>query len=86
MKKPLLFVMFVIVVITGCSTRYSYNKYGASEQQRNKDGYECRKEATFRSSNANVNAYGGTASSGVELHIPTMIACLKARGYTVKKA
>jgi hypothetical protein len=73
------------VLLASCSTQWRYSKQGVSQQQVNQDGYECRRQATYQTSNAQVNPYGGTASSGPQLDIPTMKACLRARGYTITK-
>ena len=84
MKKSLFVIIPCLVILAGCSSRFSYSKSGVSQQQVNKDGYECQKESTYRASNAQVNPYGGTASSGVEVNWNMVKACLRARGYTIK--
>ena len=73
------------MILAGCSSEFHFGKPGASQQQRDKDAYECQKESLYSASNAKVNPYGGAASSGVEVNWDLVKACLKARGYTIKE-
>lgn len=83
MRKGIIKAAPLIVLLAGCTSSFQYSKYGTTEVQRNKDGYECRKEATYQASQAQVNQYGGTASSGNTVDMQMAAACLRARGYTV---
>jgi hypothetical protein len=83
MKKALLIIAPLFSILASCSSGFHYKKQGVTQLQQNKDGYECRKEATYQTSNAQVNAYGGTASSGTKVDVKMAAACLRARGYQV---
>lgn len=86
MKKSLFVIVPCLVLITGCArTAFTYKKPGASPQEQHQDAYDCRREATYQGSNANVNAYGGAASSGNKVDIHMAMACLRARGYTITR-
>lgn len=82
MRKYLI-VLFV-VVLGGCA-RYQWVKNGITQQQANQDHYACLQEAQQRVSNAQVNAYGGSAENVVITNWDLYNACMGARGYSYQK-
>jgi uncharacterized protein YceK len=86
MKKTLFVIVPFLIIIAGCSSvAFTYSKPGVTEQEKAQDAYQCRRESTYQASNAQVNPYGGSASSGNKVDINMAIACLQARGYTIKR-
>ena len=75
-----LFILTVIV-LGGCA-QYGWYKDGVSQQEANRDRYECLQEAQQRVSGAQVGPYGGTAASTVVTNQDLYNACAAARGYT----
>ena len=76
-------VLLVILTLVGCATGFRYTRPNTTQQQVDKDGYECRREATYTAYNANVNPYYGAASSGNQVDMELAKQCLRARGYTI---
>ena len=80
--KRHLFVLVLAITLTGCATNTRwYFPPGGTQQQFNQDTYECMQEAQQQSSNAYVNPYGGSASSGTTTNMYLAKACMRARGY-----
>lgn len=74
-----------VVFLSSCGPRgFHYSKPFTSQQQQAKDAYECRREATYYSSSASIDAFGGTASSGTSVDLEMGAQCLKARGYNIQ--
>lgn len=68
------------LVLAGCGSTRWY-KDNTSDQEFYQDEYACTQEAQQPSSNAQVNAYGGTAQSGMSLNYQMYKSCMYARGY-----
>jgi hypothetical protein len=76
--------VLVAALLSSCGpSGFSYSRPNNSQQQQDKDGYECRREATYSTSSAYVGPYGGSASSGQDVDLEMGAQCLRARGYTV---
>lgn len=71
------------IFVTGCATPELFWKFppGGDQQAFQKDEYACLQESQQQSSNANVNAFGGTAQSGSVTNHGLYQACMRARGY-----
>ena len=68
--------------LTSCATSTYWNfPPGGTQQQFDRDTYECMQEAQQQTSNAYVNPYGGAASSGTTTNMYLAKACMRARGY-----
>jgi len=81
MKRHLL-ALALVVTLAGCTTNTRWQfPYNGTEQQFNQDTYECMQQAQHQTSNAYVNPYGGSSSSGSETNMPLAKACMRARGY-----
>jgi len=77
-------LIILIITLTGCATRYWYNKPGVTIQERNQDYYQCQKESTYQQSGAVLNVYGGVATSGHAVDNNMVQSCLRAKGYRVE--
>lgn len=82
MKKNILIIL--LISITGCATKYWYNKPGVTVEQRNKDFYECQMQSRYQQTGAALNAYGGYAVSSQVVDHNLVQSCLRARGYRVE--
>ena len=75
------------VAIAGCQQKplpnVRYSKAGATEEQFNKERYECIQQSKVRVGSAYYNAYGGGASTAVLVDRGTMLSCMAAKGYKV---
>jgi hypothetical protein len=72
--------------LSGCQQRVQvlrFAKPGATNEQFQKDRYECIQQSKKPVSGAYVNAYGGGASSNVVVDRGTLVSCLAVKGYTV---
>jgi hypothetical protein len=77
-------ILLVVLTLAGCSSGFQYYKPNTTQQQYDKDAYECRKEVTRYGSKATVYGYGGSDGYGeAYTNDQTGAACLKARGYTI---
>lgn len=87
MNNKFWLVFIMAGVSSGCTNGFYYSKPGTTEQERNKDAYECQREATYYSSDSylsgNNNQIYGTSSSGPSVNENMMRQCLRARGYTI---
>ncbi len=80
-----LVVFLGVLTIIGCRSTMVWVKPGATEEQFNKDKYECMRENQQVSSATYVNRYGGGSSSNVVVDPDMYNACLQARGYSLKE-
>lgn len=73
----------LVLFLAGCATSELFWKFppGGNQQAFQKDEYVCLQESQQQSSNANVNAFGGTAQSGSVTNHGLYQACMRARGY-----
>jgi hypothetical protein len=78
-------ILLLALTLAGCSSGFQYYKPNTTQQQYDKDAYECNKEAThsgYRIGTYSALSYGyGSTESITNYH--TGAACLKARGYTI---
>lgn len=73
-----------ILFLCGCgSTSYSWYKPGASLQQANQDGFECKQ---ISRQPYYLAGGGGVILGGSEPNFEIWKECLEARGYTVREA
>ncbi len=70
----------LLVVVAGCGpgVRYAYEKSGVSEEQRQRDESECRRQAT-------VTVGGRYGASHQALDQGRLNRCMADRGYTVRE-
>jgi len=81
MKRCFPFVF--VIVLGGCAfPEYWWYKQGVSQEEANRDRYDCLREAQQRVSGAQVGPYGGTAANTVITNRDLYNACAAARGYT----
>jgi hypothetical protein len=73
-------ILLVVLTLAGCSNGFQYYKPNTTQQQYDKDAYECRKKATLSDGGGKLSKYGPTEAHTNE---KTAAACLKARGYTI---
>jgi hypothetical protein len=76
----------VAVTLVGCQPvkpipTVRFSKPGATNEQFQKDRFECIQASQIRVSGASYNAYGGASASNVRVDRGTIISCLAARGY-----
>jgi major membrane immunogen (membrane-anchored lipoprotein) len=69
-------IVALLVLLTGCTTHWIIPP-GGTQQEFQKDDYECRKEAVNLTSNDDV--------VGVVTFPAWYKKCMKARGYTLEK-
>jgi hypothetical protein len=55
------------MAIAGCGERYQWWKNGITQQEANRDHYECLKESQQRVSGSQVSAYGATSDRLTQL-------------------
>jgi hypothetical protein len=71
-----------IIVLEGCAIpEYWWYNPSASQEQANRDHYDCLREAQQRVSGAQVGPYGGSAANTVITNRDLYNACVAARGY-----
>lgn len=75
------FLVLLGVVFCSCGTGKMFIKNGITDQQAQKDRYECMRENTFQSRSASVWGSLGTSSSGHKLNHELYEACMFGRGY-----
>ncbi len=70
----------LLVIVTGCGPgiRYAYEKSGVSEEERQRDESECRRQATVTV----ARAYG---TSHQALDQGRLNRCMADRGYAVRE-
>jgi hypothetical protein len=75
-------ILLVVLTLAGCSSgfQYYYYKPNTTQQQYDKDAYECNKEATDSDGYGKLTKYGPPEAY---TNPDTAAACLKARGYTI---
>jgi hypothetical protein len=77
------FPFIFVIVLGGCAfPEYGWYKQSASQEEANRDHYDCLREAQQRVSDTQVNPYYGTASDRVITNRNLYNACVAARGYT----
>jgi outer membrane lipoprotein SlyB len=78
----------IAAALAGChqpetSVVYTYSKPGATNEQYQKDRFECIQASQIRVGAASYGAYGGYAASNVRVDRGTMVSCLASRGYAL---
>jgi hypothetical protein len=82
-------IIFIIIAgaLVGCvqkpPVQQRFSKPGATNEQFQKDRFECIQAASIRVSGASYNAYGGSGASNVRVDRATLVGCLASRGYVV---
>jgi hypothetical protein len=73
-------------MLAACAAQQTlrYSKPGATNEQFQKDRYECIQQARKPVSSAYVGAYGANAESNVAVDRGMFVSCLAVRGYTVR--
>lgn len=85
MKLPII-ITLAVVTLSGCATGTWWHRDNTSQQQWEKDRYECMASSQSYTSSAYINPYGGSAESGTSTNTPLFEACLQARGYRKGKS
>jgi hypothetical protein len=84
MTARLLASLCALVLLTGCA-RSVWVKPGASQQDFANDRYTCLQQSQQQRSAAQVNAYGGAASSGSYTNADLFNACMNAAGWYLQR-
>ena len=72
------------VLISGCATQFRVTPPpGKNQTSYYADKVECQQIASYRSSSAVVNSYGGSASSGQSINEGMFFDCLRGKGYKI---
>jgi len=73
------------ILISGCATKFRVTPPPEKDQTSYyADKVECQQIASYRSSSAYVNSYGGSANSGQSINEGMFFDCLRGKGYKIK--
>lgn len=73
------------IIISGCATTFRVTPPpGKDLTTYYADKVECQQIASYRSSSAYVNSYGGSASSGQSINKEMFFDCLRGKGYKIE--
>lgn len=75
--------ILALLAVTGCAYQRTYSHPTATQEQLNKDEYECTKDAYNAGGLGSVAPGGG---QGRALNIPLLNQCMKSKGYTWKES
>lgn len=79
------FILFLAIIISGCSTHFWVTPPPGKDQTTYyADKVECQQIASYQSSSAYVNKYGGSASSGQSMNSGMFFDCLRGKGYEIE--
>ena len=78
-------VLFGVLTIIGSGPNNVWVKPGSSEQDFNKDKYECMKENQKQVSSGYGNRYGASTSSDVVVDWNLFNHCMVARGWSLQE-
>jgi len=85
MKINRIFLVLLLFILSSCATNWRWTPLeGQSESQYYADKVECQQIASYQSSSANVNRYGGSASSGQSINKGMFFDCLRGKGYKIE--
>ena len=71
-----------VVLLAGCGgARRSWIKAGATEEQFQRDSYECASQSTYTSRRAGLGGGGGFYREGTAVNEDLYRACLRSRGF-----
>lgn len=87
MKINRIFLVLLLFILSGCTTTTHWAwapLKGQSNSQYYADKVECQQIASYRSSSAYVNQYGGSANSGQSINMGMFFDCLRGKGYKIE--
>ena len=71
-----------VFLLAGCGAKHSWIKAGATDEQFERDSYECAAQSTYTSRRAGLGGGGGFYREGTAVNEDLYRACLRSRGYT----
>lgn len=80
------FFLVMLSILFCCSPKLYWQKPNSTEDDFNRDKYECMREAQQPNSSSVINLYGGYANSGMHTNMELATTCMRARGWRLEPA